>query len=204
MNDNNNWNITKDVMTQAKEDFRIQLENTGYYVDMSKNTNKAIFNVIHLNKYDEQADAFAERQINVALTPEAFNGFIQEMPSNRFPLMLMTLAKFVDSDGFCYPSVETIAEVSGLSRSTAFDYLKKYANKKVNGKYYLYKKTIKRGKGLQDLNLYYLPYCESVYADAVGSVESEDSLDFDNEHELDFDNDERFVALDVDRALNII
>jgi hypothetical protein len=177
MNDYNNKTITKDIIKVEKEQFRIQLEDTGYFVDMNNKDNVAFFNVIHLNNNRDNVD---DREINVALTPEAFSSnYVKGMPSDRLIILLMTLAKFTDSQGFCFPSVDKIAELSGLGRSTCFDYLKKYANKKVNGRYYLYKTKVERGRGLQDINLYYLPYCKTTYADAVGDVEAEESVTFE-------------------------
>jgi hypothetical protein len=132
-----------------------------------------LFIVQNIISYDEQADEVIYTPY-VATNIHSFysSGYLKGLPNGLITLM-EALVSHADKDGFAFPSVERLAEMTGLGRSTVLSYIKTFANNSINGRVLFYKQTIKRGKGQFDLNIYYIPSCTVAFTD-IEDLQTED------------------------------
>ncbi|PEF35329.1 hypothetical protein CON84_23455 [Bacillus sp. AFS094228] len=135
-----------------------------------------LFIVQNIISYDEQTD-------NILYTPYVATnihglysiGYLKGLPNGLITLM-EALVSHADKSGFAFPSVERLAEMTGLGRTTVLSYIKTFANNSINGRVLFYKQTIKRGKGQYDLNVYYIPSCIVAFTDKEDLQTEEDKL----------------------------
>ncbi|MBD7962527.1 helix-turn-helix domain-containing protein [Fictibacillus norfolkensis] len=103
------------------------------------------------------------------------SGYLKGLPNGLITFM-QALCSHVDKDGFAFPSVDRLAEMTGLGRSTILSYIKAFANNPISGKVLFYKQTIKRGKAQYDLNMYYVPNCIVAFTDIDDLKTDEEKL----------------------------
>ncbi|MFD4927696.1 helix-turn-helix domain-containing protein [Peribacillus butanolivorans] len=135
-----------------------------------------LFIVQNIISYDEQVDEVIYTPYVATNIQSLYkSGYLKGLPNGLITL-IEALVSHADKDGFAFPSVERLAELTGLGRSTVLNYIKTFANNTIKGRVLFYKQTIKRGKGQYDLNVYYIPSCIVAFTDKEDLQTEEDKL----------------------------
>ncbi|MBC2392010.1 helix-turn-helix domain-containing protein [Listeria booriae] len=183
----NNTKIDKN-MGQYKELMRGAL---GERYTQPEQVNKPLFVVTQLVSYDDVVEDIVYTPY-VAVCGDIFeDGTLNKNTPNGLLTLMLALVSHVDKDGFAFPSVERLSEMTGLSKRTVIDYINVYSGKNVNGRVLFYKQTQRREKGLYDLNIYYVPNCVIRFDEVVESEESK-------LEKLQNDSGDQFVLPDVE------
>ncbi|GMO00637.1 helix-turn-helix domain-containing protein [Parageobacillus thermoglucosidasius] len=135
-----------------------------------------LFIVQNIVSYDTDTGDVLYTPYVATNTFKMYDGFLKGLPNGLITFM-EALVSHADKDGFAFPSVERLSEMTGLGRSTVLSYIKAFANNSVKGKVLFYKQTIKRGKGQHDLNMYYIPACVVAFTDIEDLQTDEDKLE---------------------------
>lgn len=137
---------------------------------------KPLFIVQNIISYDEQIEEPIYTPYVATNIEKLYkNGYLKGLPNGLITLM-EAIVSHADKDGFAFPSIERLAEMTGLGRSTVLSYIKTFANNSIYGRVLFYKQTIKRGKGQYDLNIYYIPSCIVAFTDFEDLQTEEDKL----------------------------
>jgi hypothetical protein len=150
----NSINKYKNIMKKALGDRYIHPEQV----------NNPLFIVNNIVSYDEYTGDVIYTPYVATNISELYEGYLKGLPNGLITFM-EALVSHVDKDGFAFPSVDRLTEMTGLGRSTVLNYIKTFANKSVKGKVLFYRQTIKRGKGQHDLSMYYIPNCIVAFTD---------------------------------------
>lgn len=143
---------------------------------------KPLFMVQNIVSYDDYIDDVVYTPYVSVCTDLMLNGYFDSSTPNGLMALMIAIVSHADKEGFAFPSVERLAEMTGLSKRTVIDYIKTYANNSIKGRVLFYKQTIKRGKGQYDINMYYIPETVVVFTEEQDLLTEEQKLKMQNDN----------------------
>ncbi|MGC3788719.1 helix-turn-helix domain-containing protein [Priestia aryabhattai] len=165
--------VPQSKITQYKE---LMKEDLGEHYIHPQDVNNPLFIIQNVASYDEYSGDIIYTPYVSVNTDLMNNGYLDiHMPKGLMTLM-MAIVSHVDKEGFAFPSIERLTEMTGLGRSTVLSYIKTFGNNSIKGRTLFYKKRISRGKGKYDINLYYVPACTVVFTDVEDLQTDEEKL----------------------------